>query len=346
MNIFQCRCFFQILKASLALAVILLWSCSSISPSQITILSGVAMTIPYKLTVGRTLSLQEKEKLLSQLNGWFEEVNRTFNDYNPQSELSLINRADAGRWIPLSPRLEQLLTVADRLVKATEGRFDPTILPLKTLWKQNLSRQSVPAQEEIDLVKIAVGWDKILLKPGYLYKEHPKVQMDLGGIAKGYCVDMIVENCLAQGFSDLLFDWGGEIRAAGVHPTGRQWKIFISHMGSHEPSQAIATLDLNNQAIATSGDYCQSWSVSDSAGRQRRYTHIIDAATGRALEVTDSSIAAVSVLADNCTHADAFATALMLFPTADEASRWAEKILEDGWIQDFWIVNHSLSCEP
>ena len=134
-------------------------------------------------------------------------------------------------------------------------------------------------------------------------------------------------------------EWGGEIRTAGTHPEGRPWRVFISRLGNPDPSTAIDTLDLNDMSLATSGDYHQSWKVTDGTG-EHRYTHVIDPRTHQAVEVGPQTIASVSVLAPKCMVADALATAAMLSPTNEEAIQWTRRMQARLQGTAFWLVNH------
>lgn len=135
-------------------------------------------------------------------------------------------------------------------------------------------------------------------------------------------------------------EWGGEIRASGQHPDKRPWKIFISRLGDPDPSHAIATVELHDQAIATSGDYMQFWKVTLPGGGERLYFHIINPTTYRPLIATTTSIASVSVLASTCTFADGIAKVGMMFPTVKEAEKWADEIHSQYPDTQFWFLTH------
>ena len=144
------------------------------------------------------------------------------------------------------------------------------------------------------------------------WKDHPLVALDLCGAVKGYAVDLLVEKLKKLNLKSLYVEWGGEIKTFGSHPHERAWKVAI--FGLDEK------LELTNLACATSGNYLQNWQEGE-----KTVTHIIDPFNNKPLEVTDTSIASVTVLAEDCLQADALATSLMLFPSKDEATLWAEK---------------------
>lgn len=303
-------------------------------------LSGIAMTVPYRLLIGQSLDDAELTRVEEIVATVFDEVNRIYNDWNPDSELSqLNNHLGAGEKRPISPQLQRLLQLTSDMVQLTEGRFDPCISPLQKLWRRYLEQtpSSRPPESEIAALAPSLGWDKIHFEEGVFWKEHAQTRIDLGGIAKGYCVDLMVERLVAAGYPDCYFDWGGELAARGLHPEGRPWTIFISALGNPDPEQAVATLALSERAIATSGDYMQSW-TTDEGGEPCQYSHIVDPLSQQPLRVTATSIASTSVLGISCTQADALATALMMYENADEAQEFVNRVQELYPQLHVWIV--------
>lgn len=292
------------------------------------------MTIDYRISIGSPLSSKEIHSIQELIDQTFAEVNAIYNKWNPESELSRLNKAKAGERILISSEMAKLLTLTDQIVTLTEGRFDPTIEPLQHLWKSYLTVRQIPSDEEIRKISSAIGWNKIHFHHGVFYKDHDGTSLDLGGIAKGFCVDLIVERLNSVGYPNVFVEWGGEIRASGQHPDQRPWKIFISGLGSKDPDHAIDTLALNNQAIATSGDYLQNWQVGNEL-----YFHILDPKTLHPLKIEENSVASASVLANSCALADGLATAMMMFPNVNEANVWANKLKENQPELFFWIVS-------
>lgn len=254
------------------------------------------MTMAYSVKIGDphpNLNLAESIVLTT-----FSEINAIYNNWNPQSEISQLNRLPAGEKKRLSDSLAAFLRRIDTIVRLTEGRFDPTVAPVKeSLLKGELQSETT-----------AVGWDNIHLDGNLFWKDHDKTAIDLGGAAKGYAVDLILERLQEAGFCHLFVGWGGEIRASGLHPQQRPWKIAIRGGG---------ILELKDEAIATSGSYLQNWTIEETT-----YTHIIDPHTKKPLSATP--ITSASVLSQTCFEADALATALMVFPSKQEAYAWAK----------------------
>ncbi len=318
--------------------LLLLFGCQS-QPPEPVIFSGVAMTMEYKVMVGAPLSKVDKDKVQAIIDREFDRINETFNSWNPHSELSRFNRMKADEKIVLSLELSQFFTFLKEIVQLTDGRFDPTIAPLKKRFVASLEKGELPDQNEQNFISQAVGWDKIQQNETTAYKSHDLTSLDLGGIAKGYAIDLITESLRAEGYQNAYVEWGGEIRAVGEHPAGRPWRIYIRHFETSDPRQALALVDLKNRAVATSGDYLQQWEGPES----NRYTHIIDPKTKMPLKISKSSISTATVLAETATLADALATTLMLFETKEQAIRWIESVQKKYPDIQYWVATRENS---
>ncbi len=337
-------------------SLLLLCACHNQPQAQVeerddltTIFAGQAMTMQYRVIVGARLSTPSIEKISRLMADTFSEVDRVYNKWNPHSELSRLNSLKGGLKTPLSPALARLLQETDRIVQLSGGRFDPTIEPLQQLWKQKLQEGILPNAAELAAVAPTIGWQKIHFDADSFYKDHDNIQLDLGGIAKGLCIDLLVERLNAAGYPNLYVEWGGEIRASGRHPENRPWTVFISRMGDSDPKQALATLYLQDQAIATSGDYQQNWSLrlenSDGSRKTTTFFHIYDPQTLRPLETTRTSIASASVVAKTCVFADGLATTAMLFPSLAAAEQWLEQVKDSYPEISCWLISREQAAK-
>lgn len=306
----------------IGLIFLFLVSCHS-KESDLTVFEKTFFDIHFRMLVGSSLTLEQKNDVEKILQETFEEVDLVYNNWNPNSELSQFNVLESGQKMNLSPRLSHLLSQAERIYTLSEGRFDPTIEPLQQIWKRSLRLNTLPSQAEIDSLLPAIGWTQISHEGTYYWKNHSLTALDVGGISKGYAVDLIIDKLLALGHTHLFVEWGGEVRACGGHPSGRPWQVGIAGMG---------TIEIIDGALATSGDYYQNWEVEGDT-----YFHIIDPFTKTPLKRTDTSIATTSVLAPTCILADGLATTLMLFSSGEEAAAWASSL--EPTIQ-CWIGTH------
>ncbi len=325
-------------KLFLALILLSGAGCQTQAPSpQVTAFQETVMTVSYRILVGHSLSELQVEQIRALIRTTFEEIDAVYNKWNPNSELSHLNRLKAGEIKPLSPSLFQFFQRIDTLVHLSHGRFDPTVEPLQKLWKSRLEQNQMPSEQEIANLKSCIGWDKIHFADGTFYKEDSRTQLDLGGIAKGWCVDLLVQRLNQAGFANLYVEWGGDIRTSGLHPHHRPWNVYISRLGDSDPRHALAYVSLKDQAIATSGDYFQYWTLKEN-GQETIYCHIFNPLTLKPLEVKAGSIASASLIADDCLTADGLAKVLMLFDSKEEAEDWIKQAQLDIPNLSYWMI--------
>ncbi len=322
-------------RSILLLLTLCLYSCRE-PEAPTSHFSGIAMTMEYRVIIGSGLTKEERNKIQQIIELTFSEVNLIYNNWNPQSELTKFNNSPPEKWIKISPQLESLFRKTESLVKETRGLYDPTIASAHQLWKRKLENHEIPSQSELAKVKPGIGWNNIELRDGYVRKKHLHTSVDLGGIAKGYCVDLLADRLLATGHPNIYVEWGGEIYAAGRHPSNRLWNVFISNLSDTNPEHAIDIISLENQSVATSGDYLQQWSVGDSI-----YSHVIHPRTLQPVIVSKDNICSATVKARSCAFADALATACMLFESTDSAVEWAKEVQEESADVEFWFLTRN-----
>lgn len=297
---------------------LLFHACSdSKNSGELLIIQDTVMTVPYRILIDPVEGKVDSREVHKLINSTFHEIDVIYNKWNPHSELSKINRMESGLPIPLSPELNHFLHLVERYVKSSNGAFDPTVEPIQRLWIDHLEKGKLPDRRDLENLSESAGWDKIELKNGFLIKQHKNVQLDLGGIVKGFAVDLLVERLNSLGYVNVFVEWGGEIRTSGNHPENRPWNVFITRLGDSNPENAIGTVCLSNNSIATSGDYLQQWTVNSVT-----YTHIINPHTHTPLIASHTSIASVTVMSQSCMEADVLATTAMLLETVPEAEEW------------------------
>lgn len=308
----------------------------------VTKFHGIKFSVPYQITLAHSLSDTEIKKVESSIEKVFTHIDTTYNRWNPTSELSNLNRNRSTKPIALSIDLYKFLEKTSLVVDLCHSRFDPTIFPLQKLWKKHLEQGKTPPQDQINQLLPSIGWDKITLQHKTCQKADPNIEIDLDGIVKGYTVDLLAESLEKLGYPNILVEWGGEIKAFGRPTIGRQWQIFVSSFGNSDPDEALTTATLNQEAIASSGDYLQSWSVTEVDGTIKNYTHIIDKKTYAPLEIDPNYYVSASVIAPECYIADALATTLMLFPDTKEAEKFAQEVrAKHPEISFFFATGHT-----
>ena len=140
------------------------------------------------------------------------------------------------------------------------------------------------------------------------------VRLDLSAIAKGFGADRVAEHLREVGIGDALVEVGGELHGVGRKPDGSPWRVLVE-AGPEEDDHSLepCVLDLDGLAVATSGDRWHHYTRRDEHGDERRYTHTIDPRSGAPVE---HAAVAVTVVARDAMHADAWATALTVLGEA------------------------------
>jgi len=228
-----------------------------------------------------------------------EAVERQMSDYREDSEIGRLNHLEPGRAIALSPETFECVQTALQVAEASGGAFDVTCRPLIGLWKEAASAGRPPTDEQIVQAVARVGWHKIELNAAErtVHAAAIGVQVDLGGIAKGFSLDLAAQAMKRAGAAASLGDVGGDVLATGRQAGGRPWRVGIQH-----PFKAgvISKLELVDRAVATSGVQQRFFEIEG-----RRYSHIVDPRTGRPA----AAAPCVTVIASDGMTADAWATA-------------------------------------
>lgn len=222
-------------------------------------------------------------------------LEKLLSSYEPESEIAQLSaRSDA---LELSAETVKLLHQGQKLVRQTQGAFDMTLGRVKQLWGIAGDNPRVPEPDELQAALHGSGPGALRISGRRVVKHDPRLQLDLGGIAKGYAVDRAVAVLRRAGISSAAINAGGDIRVLGKHGE-RPWKIGIQH--PRRSDAILLGLKLSDTAVATSGDY-QRFFEQDGV----RYHHILDPADGRPARLCQS----VTVVAGEAVQADALATA-------------------------------------
>ena len=259
--------------------------------------------------VSRSMSKDELNKAVLEAIEAAKKIDRLMSTWKKDSEISRLNRAKPKDWVALSPETYEVLVLAVEVSKQTNGAFDITVGPLVELWgfgpKSPAVPTKAPSDEAVAQAKTVVGHVHIVIDANQkrAYRDAEGVEVDLGGIAKGYAVEQALEALQAKGVKDALVEIGGETAAIGLTETRDPWLIGVRHPVQPLP-RFLTTIELKDAAIATSGDY---FNVYELGGRL--YSHIIDPATGRPIA---NNVCSVTVIAKKCAYADALATGLMV----------------------------------
>ncbi len=270
-------------------------------------MSGPTMGTTYHVKYRPTQNAPTLKAMQTEVDALLAEINHTMSTYDPESELSRLNRLRTTDWVPASDSLRTVLKAALEIGAQSEGAFDITVGPLVNLWGfgPEFHPDRIPLETDIAAARKRSGLDKVTLSEAQqaVRKHSPDVFLDLSGIAKGYGVDRVAELMTAHGIEHYMVEIGGEIRVRGLKEQDTPWRIAIEKPLSGERS-VQTMLTLSDIALATSGNYRNFFEIAG-----RRYSHTIDPTTGWPI---DNHLVSVTVLAETSMRADAWATAFQV----------------------------------
>jgi len=278
------------LRALLISIFLSLGACGDNQPTQVITGSTMGTTYTVK-TIDSGVSKLQIEQVLDQ-------VNETFSTWDPNSELSLLNRQPTDQWIDVSSELFFVLSQSQKVYQQTQGYFDPGIGRLIDVWGFGVAKvEQKPSRVQVSELLPLSSIQYLLLSDGRVKKTRD-IHINLSAIAKGFGVDRVANLLREHQVENFLVEIGGEVIASGKQ-RDQHWMLGIERPNGAEP----IAMALNNQAIATSGNY-RNYFVWEG----RRYMHILTPSSGLP---ANTDLASVSVLSTQAMMADAYATAMM-----------------------------------
>lgn len=283
---------------------------------------------------------QSCEELLQRfVQKQLDEVDLAASTFKPESDVSRFNASQSTDWFPVSETTAQIVQIALDVAQKTGGAFDPTVAPLVDLYRFGPNKAPLvqfPSDEQIAKLRENVGYDKLEVRSEpepALRKSVPGLTLDLSGVAKGFAVDRVAQALDKAGLPDYLVEVGGETRCGGQKTRFNfetdvlertPWRVGIEAPEIARDAQrhiprlyrvfAFDSATRPNASLATSGDYRNYLQVGDL-----RFSHIVDPRSGKPTEIVENAapvsserLGAVSVVAENCAEADAFATAFFV----------------------------------
>ncbi|WP_298571467.1 FAD:protein FMN transferase [uncultured Aliiroseovarius sp.] len=244
-------------------------------------------------------------------------VDRQMSTWKPESDLMRLNRAPIGTWVSVPAELMEVLAKGLEIGRLSDGAFDIGMGDVVTAWgfgpqeadtqaiRSTLGKVRSPAHEVLDLNPDALQARKLA-----------PLTLDLSGIAKGYAVDRMMAVLNRFEITDALVGLDGEMRACGMRPENQAWTVAIERP-DYETRAPLSIIELTDAAVATSGDY-RHW--IEAGGK--RLSHTMDPARRGPIRDTPAS---VTLLAETCMEADAWATAFMV-SGEQKGLIWSEKV--------------------
>ncbi len=286
----------------IAMTVILLVSSLNLISSNVTVdgekFKGTHLAMGTVITI--QVFAENKDSAREAIREAFNEIDRVeslMSEERSDTQIYHLNNSRA-QWVELSPEVVYILTKAKEYGDLTGGHFDVTVKPLVDFWMEKVRKEGkMPTQDELAKVLQLVDYHKLIIDEANnrarLANEGMKIT--LGGIAKGYAIDRAIEVLRERGIQNAFVDIGGDIRVMGQ----RTWRIGI--MDPRADGKLLGVIQLENSAIATSGDYRQYHLIGTV-----RIHHIINPKTSEPAK----DYISVTIVAENALRADALATGI------------------------------------
>ena len=271
---------------------------------------GLVFGTVYKITY------QHAEDLQNDIKQAMMEVDQSLSPYNPSS---IITRINHNQDTTLNEHFTQVFELAQKISAETDGAFDITVAPLVNAWGFGFKNSIEIEPSVIDSLRQFIGYQKIKLENGKIIKEDPRLMLDCSAIAKGYGVDRVARLLDKKGVNHYMVDIGGEVVVKGKNARMKTWRIGINKPveDSLSINQELQTiLEVSGVGVATSGNY-RKFYYKDG----KRYAHTIDPRLGTPVQ---HNILSATVIAKDCTTADAYATAFMVMGL-EKAKEFCEK---------------------
>lgn len=226
-----------------------------------------------------------------------------------ESEIYEMNHAEKA--VTVSDEIVEIISMARDVSVKSGGAFDITIAPVMDAWGFYSKNYHVPSDDELDVLLEKVDYSKILLEENTVTVPDG-MELDLGGIAKGYTSDRLMELFQREGVHSAIVSLGGNVQAFGRKPDGSLWRVAIQD--PEKPDSYIGSLSIENMAVVTSGSY-QRYFERDGV----TYHHIIDPSEGRP---ADNGLSSVTIITESGMLGDALSTALFVLGLDDAVDYW------------------------
>ena len=237
--------------------------------------SVVAMGSAYSVAVYG----EERTRMEEAVDAAFAEVHRLdemLSNYNPESEVSEVNHTAAERPVAVTPELFDLLSACVKYSRESDGAFDITVGPLMKVWGFYKGTGRLPHRAEVRAALDRVGYRNIVLDGANRTVQFARsgVELDPGGIGKGYAVDRMIEVLKQYGIRTALVSASGSsIYGLGAPPGEKGWKVQIRD--PKDQSKSVAEVYLKDESMSTSGNYEKFFRAEGKI-----YSHIMDPRTG------------------------------------------------------------------
>lgn len=235
---------------------------------------------------------------------------RKWHAWQDGSQIVALNQAIAAgqSYTVEDDLLLDMLQTAQKLAAASDYLFEPAIGKLVELWgfhQDEPGLATLPAAAQVQaILATRPSIADLDIVGRVVTSRNPQVQLDLGGFAKGYAVDLIIAKLAELGIKNGIVNAGGDLKALGL-AGGRAWLIGINHPQPTDKKAVIGAVEIvGENSVVTSGDYERNFTIDG-----KKYSHVIDPRHGQPVA---NSIRSVTVIDKSAALADAAATALMV----------------------------------
>ena len=294
-------------------AAVVAVACQQVSKENVYYIRGEAQGTTYGITY-----IAQKPIEKTAVDSILKVIDLSMSTYIDNSLITKINK---GEHLPIDSHFEKVLSASMDIYSESEGIFDPSIGQLINAWgfgkKEN---HTPPTQKQIDSLLALTGMDKVHVattpKGTFVEKDNPNIQLNFNAIAQGYTSDVIADYFLSKQITNFIVEVGGEIVIHGRNTLkGKSWTIGIDNplQKPDEDREIVATVELTDCGLATSGNYRKLW--TDSLTGQK-YVHTLNPKTGRP---QPSNLLSATVIAPSAMLADGYATTLMALGGIEKA---------------------------
>ncbi|MFB9057962.1 FAD:protein FMN transferase [Mariniflexile ostreae] len=259
-----------------------------------TKLSGSVFGTSYSIIYDADVNYQK------QFDSLFYVINKSLSTYQDNSDISKLNRNEP---TTIDAHFIKVFEASKAIYHQTEGAFDPTIGAIVNAWDFGPeNRISNLDSLKIDSLMWSVGFDKVHREANKIIKPEGTF-LDFNAIAKGYAVDVISQFLSNKNIENFLVDIGGELYVRGINKEKQNtWKVGVEDPNFDGLQSIHNIIALKDEGMATSGTY-RKFKIDENGNR---FSHIIDPQTGYP---SKTNLLSISVIAENCMIADAYATA-------------------------------------
>ncbi|MCM8784686.1 MAG: FAD:protein FMN transferase [Candidatus Omnitrophica bacterium] len=242
--------------------------------------------------------VENSDTLLNQAFELVKKLEDKLSIFKEDSEVSKLNKYKRYK---VSNEVLEVIKKSIYISKITDGAFDITCKKIIDLYKHKSKQNILPTEKEINKVLKETGWKKIKIKENEIFLSD-LVEIDLGGIAKGFIVDKVADFLKSKGVKNGIINAGGDIYCWGTNQRNKKWRIGIEN--PFEAGKIIRSFETTEKGIATSGNYKRYIDI-----KEKKIGHIINPKTGLPIE---SSVVSVTVIAPDCMTADGLATGIFV----------------------------------